>query len=113
LNQFLYQPALPFLLVERRFEGQASASKHESKLVLGNKTRIVIDDREKKELTKPFNLATKEIGRVDIEATVFKPDVDQKEFVKDKAVVFTINGQVQGFQPEVDPFVWTLVDGVC
>lgn len=99
LNQFLYQPALPFLVVERRFDGRGSASKHESKLVLGNKTRIVIDDREKKELTKPFNLTTKEIGRVDIEATVFKFDVEQKEFVKDKAVVFTINGQVQGFLP--------------
>ncbi len=34
LNQFLYSPALPFLLVERRFSGKASARKHESKLVL-------------------------------------------------------------------------------
>lgn len=99
LNQFLYQPALPFLVIERRFGGRASESKHESKLVLGNKTRIVIDERAKKEKTKSYNITTKEMGRVDVEATVFKHDVEHTEFVKDKAVVFTLNGQVQGFRP--------------
>jgi hypothetical protein len=99
LNQFLYQPALPFLLVERRYGGHAAEAKHESKLVLGNKTRIVIDDRERKEKTISMSLTTADMGRVNIEATVFKHDVEQREFVKDKAVVFTVNGQVHGFLP--------------
>ena len=100
LNQFLYQPALPLLLVERRFRGGGTReSKHESKLVLGNKTRIIIDERGKKEKTISMNIATAEMGRVNIEATVFQPDVEQKEFVKDKAVVFSLNGQVHGFLP--------------
>jgi hypothetical protein len=97
LNQFLYQPALPIMLIERRFE--RSPGKTDSKLVLGNRTRIVIDDRDKKEKTGSLSIKMAEIGLVDIEATVFKHDVEQKEFIKDKAVVFTLNGQVQGFLP--------------
>jgi hypothetical protein len=66
---------------------------------LGNKTRIVIDDRDKKEKTISLSMRTKEIGLIDIEATVFKYDVEQKEFIKDKAIIFTVNGQVHGFLP--------------
>lgn len=99
LNQFLYQPALPILVVEKRFGVRNNPNKHESKLVLGNKTRILIDDRDKKEKTVQINIKNSKVGEVAIEATVFKPDVEQREFVKDKAVVFTLNGQVQGFRP--------------
>ncbi|RKZ30730.1 hypothetical protein DRQ36_04495 [bacterium] len=92
LNQYLYRPALPILLYEKRgFKG-----KTQSKLMLGNKTRIVIDERDKKEITIPLSIETKKMGRVDIEATVFKHGVKQTEFVRDKAVIFTMNGQVHG-----------------
>ncbi len=51
LNQFLYQPALPLLLIEKRYgHSRTRESKLESKIVLGNKARIIIDDREKKEM---------------------------------------------------------------
>ena len=89
------------LLVEKRFsENGRREGKSDSKLVLGNKTRIVIDDREKKEKTKLLSINTSEIGRVDVEATVFKHDVDRNEFIKDKAVILTLNGQVHGFLPQ-------------
>jgi hypothetical protein len=100
LNQFLYQPALPLLVVERRFgRTQNIDTKHESKTVLGNKTRIVIDDREKKEKTISLQIINAVMGQVDIEATAFKPDVERKEFINDKAVIFTVNGQVHGYLP--------------
>lgn len=96
LNQYLYQPALPILIYEKRFSG----SHNDSKLVLGNKTRIIIDDRDKKETTVTININNiEDIGKITIEATVFKQDVKQREFIKDKAVIFTINGQTQGSLP--------------
>ena len=45
LNQLLYHPALPFIVYEQR----NYKSKTPDKLVLGNKTRIFLDEREKKE----------------------------------------------------------------
>jgi len=96
LNQYLYQPALPILTVERRFGDKRES---QGKIVLGNKTRIVIDDRDKKEKTVSLSFKTKEIGTISIEATVFKHDVQQQEFVKDKAIIFTLNGQIHGFLP--------------
>lgn len=95
LNQYLYQPALPILVYETRF----GKSHSPSKLVLGNKTRITIDDRDQKEETITIEFSNKEIGCVNIEATVFNHNVKQKEFIKDKAVIFTVNGQVHGSLP--------------
>lgn len=93
LNQYLYDSALPILLFENRdFKGHSP-----SKILSGNKTRITVDDRDMKEITKTFKIETTKIGAVDIEVTVFNHDVENKEFVKNKAVVFTLNGQVQGF----------------
>jgi len=95
LNQYLYSPALPIMLYEKRF----TKGKSPSKLMLGNKTRIIIDERDKKEKTIPISIITEELGRVEIEATVFKPDVQEKEFIKDKAVNFSLNGQVHRALP--------------
>ena len=92
LNHFLYHPALPLLVYEKRFKGGHSPTK----LMLGNKTRLVIDERDKKEKTKTISIEDKEMGIVPIEYTVFHPEVKQSEFIKNKAVVFTLNGQVQG-----------------
>lgn len=93
LNQYLYLPALPILLYEKRF----SSGKAPSKLMLGNKTRIVIDDREKKEETISMSISSRDIGRVDVEATVFKYGVKRSDFIGEMAVTFTLNGQTQGF----------------
>jgi hypothetical protein len=93
-NQLLYHPALPFIVYEKREEYKG----YNNKLVLGNKTRIFLDEREKKEhdiLT--FAIDTKELGRVDIEVTVFKSGVKQNEFIGERPVVFTVNGQSQAW----------------
>lgn len=92
LNQFLYHPALPILLYEKRFKGGHS----ETKLMQGNKTRLLIHDREKKEITIPLSISGHNFGSVGLEITVFKHDTKQTEFIKDKAVIFTLNGQVHG-----------------
>ncbi|MDP3014487.1 MAG: hypothetical protein Q8M92_09610, partial [Candidatus Subteraquimicrobiales bacterium] len=92
LNQFLYHPALPILLYEDRFKGGHSPSK----LMLGNKTRLIIDERDKKEITIPLAISGHDFGTVSLEVTVFKHDIKQSEFIKDKAVIFTLNGQVHG-----------------
>jgi hypothetical protein len=92
LNQCMYSPALPVLLFEKRFGKGHSPSK----LMLGNKTRLIIDEREKTEKTISFKHSSELIGEIAIEATVFKPGVPQREFINEKAVVFTLNGQVQG-----------------
>ena len=93
LNQYLYQPALPLLLVERRF---GDSQKHGTKLLLGNKTRIALDEREKKEKVITLEIRKDEIGTVAIEISVFRHGVNQREFIGDKAIVFTVNGQVHG-----------------
>lgn len=91
LNQYLYQPALPILLYETRFK-----RKSPSKLMLGNKTRIIIDEREKKEQTIQMKVSTKRIGNVDIEATLFKKGIKHTEFIRNRSIVFSLNGHVQG-----------------
>lgn len=95
LNQYLYHPALPFLVYEKRWLGQKTPSKP----VLGNKIRLILDDRDKKEKTITISISDSALGDISIEAHVFNPDVDQKEFINNKAVVFTINGQVHGYLP--------------
>jgi len=96
LNQLLYHPALPFIVFEKR----NYRSKTPDKPVLGNKTRIFLDEREKKEHpTKAFTFENKEMGMVNIEVTVFRASVEQREFIGEKPVVFTINGQAQGWLP--------------
>lgn len=99
LNQYLYHPALPFLVYEKRWPGQKTPSKP----VLGNKIRLILDDRDKKEKTITISISDSALGDIAIEAHVFNPDVDQKEFINNKAVVFTINGQVHGYLPR--PFI--------
>jgi hypothetical protein len=97
LNQYLYHPALPFLVYEKRWP--AHVQKTPSKPILGNKTRLVLDERDKKEKTITISVTDAKMGEIFIEAHVFQPHVDQKEFIGNKAVVFTLNGQVHGSLP--------------
>lgn len=89
LNRYLYYPALPILLYEKReFKGHS-----ETKLMFGNKMRIMREERDQKETT--FSLEINfEKHKFPCEVTVFKDNVDKNEFVQKLAVVFTINGQV-------------------
>jgi hypothetical protein len=101
LNQFLYKPALPILMYEQRKKENGEylyKANSLEKVMLGNRARIMVDDRSKKADTISMN-RTHEFGTLSIEVHVFNHDVKKNEFVKEKAVVFTMNGQVQGFLP--------------
>lgn len=106
LNQLLYKPAMPLLLVEQRpsYKGHSL-----EKVMLGNKTRIMADEHDKVEKTFSIKLK-RDFGELLIETHVFKQEFEGKdgtdntskikrEFTKEKAVVFSVNGQVQGTLP--------------
>jgi hypothetical protein len=92
LNQYLFQPAIPFLVYEKRGYDQ----KTPSKMVLGNKSRLS-EESENIEKIVTTSISEEEMGDVTIEAILLKRGVSPKEFVNKKAVIFTINGQVHGF----------------
>jgi hypothetical protein len=94
LNKYLYFSALPVLLYERReFKGKTP-----SKILLGNKIRIMIDERNQKETSFPISISFKDV-KCQGEVTVFNEKVSKNEFVGKLAVVFTINGQVHAYLP--------------
>ncbi len=101
LNQYLYHPAIPFILYENR-EGYKSGGNDRgrtpTKPVVGNKTRISLDEREKvqTQLSYSINEANK-LGEIPIEVIVFNSSESQRDFIGSKAIVFTQNGQVHGF----------------
>lgn len=89
LNRYLYFPALPILLYEKReYRGHA-----DTKLMLGNRMRVMIDDREMKETTFPMSINFKDV-KCPVEITIFKDNVAKREFIDKLAVIFTVNGQV-------------------
>ena len=92
LNQYLFHPAIPFLVYEKR--GYDPKTPH--KMVLGNKSRLV-DESANVEKIVTTNIEDEEIGSVDVEAILLKKGVNPKEFINKKAAVFTVNGQVHGF----------------
>jgi hypothetical protein len=93
LNQFLYHPPLPILLYEKRFKSSHALTK----VMLGNRTRILIDERNSVRTTIPLCINSKKIGKMDVEVTVFKPEVKNREFIDKKSVILTRNGQVHGY----------------
>lgn len=90
LNRYLCKPALPILIYERRF----SAGKTPSKVMHGNRMRCFLDSRESVETIIPLIIKSDNV-EYSIEVFVFKKEVEAREFVKDMALVFTVNGQVQ------------------
>ena len=92
LNRYLYSPALPIILFEKRaFRGKSPA-----KIMYGNRLRILKDDRELVQKIFPLTVETEDV-KFPGEITVFKDGVDKGEFVDKMAVVFTINGQVHDY----------------
>lgn len=101
LNQYLYHPAIPFLIYENR-EGFKSGEKERgrtpTKPILGNKTRISLDDRDKVQNVISYSINEQNtLGEVPIEAIVFKSSESQRDFIGAKSIIFTQNGQVHGF----------------
>lgn len=95
LNQYMFHLPLPISVYEKR----DYAGKTPNKPVLGNRTRITIDSRDKIETAISFNIPKEAgLGEIPIEAIIFKASVDHGEFIKNKSIIFTQNGQVHGFE---------------
>lgn len=94
LNRILHYPALPIMLYEtRKFKGHSA-----SKILTGNKMRILKDDQKMIEdncpAVIPIVAELGKFGRRTIEVTVFKEGTGDKEFsTPNDAIFFTINGQ--------------------
>lgn len=95
LNQYMYHLPLPLSVYEKR----NYAGKSPNKPVLGNRTRITIDSRDKIDTSFSLSIPKEHgIGEISIEVIIFKSDVDHGEFIKNKSIIFTQNGQVHGFE---------------
>lgn len=94
LNRVLHYPALPIELQEtRKFRGKSP-----SKILMGNKMRILKDDNKSVEDNCPAIIPIiAELGKFGkrlIEVTVFKEGTRRDEFATpNDAIFFTINGQ--------------------
>lgn len=92
-NQFLYHPPLPILVYEKRFQGAHTPTKP----MLGNRNRILIDERGSVKKIVPLSFNTHKLGTVSCEAVVFNPEVKNREFIDKKSAILTRNGQVHGY----------------
>lgn len=94
LNQFMYSIPLPISLYEKR----DYITKNPSKIVLGNKTRITIDSRDNVKEIISFNLSKEGMGNIPIDVIIFDSKIEHNEFIKNKSIIFTQNGQVHGYE---------------
>ncbi len=94
LNRYLYKPALPILLYEKRYKGRYKKGRTPTKVMHGNRMRCFLDDRESVENKFPIKIESDGV-KYPLEVVVFKRDVSTREFIRDKALAFTVNGQVQ------------------
>ncbi|MDD5064131.1 MAG: hypothetical protein PHQ35_05145 [Phycisphaerae bacterium] len=95
LNRYLYKPALPILLFEKRYEkGRYERGRTPTKVMHGNRMRCFLDDRENVENKFPINIESDGV-KYPGEVFVFNRDVSTREFVRDMALTFSVNGQVQ------------------
>jgi hypothetical protein len=90
LNRLLYAPAIPLMLYEARdYKGHSR-----TKLMLGNKMRTMVDDRDSVEQTLTWTAELGKFGKRNIEVTLFKEGTSKSEFTtQNSAILFTINGQ--------------------
>ena len=90
LNRFLYAPALPIMLYEARdYKGHSR-----TKLMLGNKMRTMVDDRDSVEHTLAITAELGKFGKRNIEVALLKEGTSKSEFTtQNDAIFFTINGQ--------------------
>lgn len=94
LNQYLFNLPIPILVYEKRTHYKVQGV---NKVILGNRTRIINDSKNNIEKTIDFSLNS-DLGNfsIPISVTIFNSDVDHREFIKNKSIVFTQNGQVHG-----------------
>jgi hypothetical protein len=94
LNRYLYKPALPILLYEKRYERRYEKGRTPTKVMHGNRMRCFLDGRENVENIFPIKIESDGV-KYPLEVVVFKRDVSIREFIRDMALSFTVNGQVQ------------------
>lgn len=94
LNQYMYSLPLPITVYEKR----DYVSKNPTKIVLGNKTRITIDSRDNVDHIITFNLQSEEMGNIPVDVIIFNSKIEHNEFIKNKSLIFTQNGQVHGYE---------------
>ena len=93
LNQYMYHLPLPISVYEKR----DYAGKSPNKPVLGNRTRIIIDSRDKVEKIIEFAIPKESgLGDIPIQVIIFNNEVPHNDFIKNKSIIFTQNGQVHG-----------------
>lgn len=92
LNQYLYKAALPMLIGDQR----SDATRNHIQLH-GNYTRIYNDEKDKVRKQVAVKLEDPDFGEVEVTVTVFKDKESGKSFIRNKPVVFTLNGQANGF----------------
>lgn len=108
LNEYLFNPALPLYVVERkeRYPNQQRLERN----LQGLRFRLEESGSKKYLAEEPFSVEREDarIGRVKVTCYVFRPRVDAKTtaetrkqirdefFVNNMSVLFTLNGQVHG-----------------
>lgn len=93
LNPLLFESALPILIYENRdFRGHSP-----TKLMLGNRTRLALDANEHIEFQKTFQINLFN-SNIPIQVYLFNRDTKNTEFILGKSVVYTLNGQTQGYE---------------
>lgn len=91
LNPLLYAPALPILIYEKRkFSGHS-----DTKLMLGNRTRLALADKDKVVFHKDLQ-TTLFNSNIPISVYIFNREIKNPEFIGGKSLIYTLNGQTQG-----------------
>lgn len=93
LNPLLFETALPILIYEdRNFGGHSS-----TKVMLGNRTRLALDSNEHIEFQKSFQINLFN-SNIPMQVYLFNRETKNTEFILGKSVVYTLNGQTQGYE---------------
>jgi hypothetical protein len=96
LNQYLYHLPIPITVYEKR---EHYKRKNVNKVVVGNRTRIINNAKENVEKNIRFDLNSS-LGNfiIPIDVIIFNSNVDHREFIKNKSIIYTQNEQVHGFE---------------
>lgn len=92
LNPLLFESALPMIIYESR---DCYSSHTPAKPMLGNKTRLALDKNNCVEFAKSFQINLFN-SNIPMQVYIFNRETDNKEFIRAKSVVYTLNGQTQG-----------------
>ena len=106
LNQILYKPALPFLVLDNRYRTKDRTSSINIS-VYGNHLRLN-DEKDKVEKVLYSEHTIQDVGKFSIKITVLKIETDKnknrdrkKNFIGDQSVIFIVDGKVHGHHKKI------------